>query len=446
MKLEIKNQENYSASYVTIKNVIDLEGCDNITHTTILGNSIVVGKDIKVGDRGVFFPVECKISEEFLSNNNLYRHSEKNVDKEKKAFFEDTGRVRCVKLRGFKSEGFFVPLCYFSYLDISEDVWEKIKENTSFDTIDGNEICRKYVVKRKGKSGIGSYNKKKRKLEESRIIDTYWNFHEDTSQLYRNLHKIDPESYIDISYKMHGTSLCSGHIKVKKKLSFIERSLQLLGINIIDTEYDYVWSSRKVIKNKNFNNKTINNYYDLDIWGLANEKIKHALQKGMMIYSEIVGFLPNGQEIQTGYDYGCLPEEFSVYVYRITYTNEDGKVFEFSPKQVREYCKLFDIKSVPEMYYGKVIDLYKELCSKYDKELDGRFDNNTFLELLKLKYNDKDCYMCRNKVPEEGVVLRIDKNDIDSYKVKSNRFYEFETKMLDKGEENIEDSQEEIGV
>lgn len=30
---------------------------------------------------------------------------------------------------------------------------------------------------------------------------------------------------------------------------------------------------------------------------------------------------------------------FDIIVYRITYTNVDGKVFEFSTQQVKEFCK-----------------------------------------------------------------------------------------------------------
>ena len=47
--------------------------------------------------------------------------------------------------------------------------------------------------------------------------------------------------------------------------------------------------------------------------------------------------------------------------------------------------------------------------------------------------------MCSTPQPEEGCVIRIEGNDFEAYKAKSNRFYEKETKQLDKGESNIED-------
>ena len=54
-------------------------------------------------------------------------------------------------------------------------------------------------------------------------------------------------------------------------------------------------------------------------------------------------------------------------------------------------------------------------------------------------YNEKDCFMCNNKVPEEGCVIRIDGLEFEAYKQKSERFYARETILLDKGESNIED-------
>ena len=72
--------KNYCATITEIMKIIPLENCDNVVHTNIFGNLVIVNKETKVGDRGLFFPAECKLSETFLSANNLYRHSEKNVD------------------------------------------------------------------------------------------------------------------------------------------------------------------------------------------------------------------------------------------------------------------------------------------------------------------------------------------------------------------------------
>ena len=108
-------------------------------------------------------------------------------------------------------------------------------------------------------------------------------------------------------------------------------------------------------------------------------------------------------------------------------------MFEFSAKQVQDFCKANGLNPVPELYYGTALNFVT-----YLKEQEEDF-RELFLQTVKQKYNEKDCFICKNSVPEEGCVVRIEKNYIEVYKQKSNRFYEFETKQLDKNESNIED-------
>ena len=65
--------ENYAAVVVEIKILIPLEGCDNIQAAIIMGQQIIVSKEVKIGDIGLYFPVECALSKQYLSANNLYR-------------------------------------------------------------------------------------------------------------------------------------------------------------------------------------------------------------------------------------------------------------------------------------------------------------------------------------------------------------------------------------
>jgi hypothetical protein len=320
--------------------------------------------------------------------------------------------------------------------------------------------------------------------------------------LYRNLHRIHPEDLISISYKLHGTSCISSKILCKKPLKWNEKILKKLGVNIVNTEYDYIYSSRKVIKNEELNPNP-QHYYNEDIWKLANDIIAPFLSNGLSVYYEIVGNLPSGAAIQKDYDYGysldnfsnnpiqigdkvvkgksnkpfksgnlintvkgvinhselnipaytfeednsmvecrkCYkykePTPFGIYIYRITYTNNDGKVFEFSAKQVQDFCKEYGLNAVPELFYGYAKDLLK---IDSDNKFYLEHWQTHFLSTLKNKYNDKDCYMCSNIVPEEGCVIRIENNSFEAYKVKSSLFYEKETKQLDKGEIDIESS------
>ena len=88
------------------------------------------------------------------------------------------------------------------------------------------------------------------------------------------------------------------------------------------------------------------------------------------------------------------------------------------------------------MYYGYAKDLGKHPNLLH---LDKPWDTDEFLNIIKARYTEKDCYMCSTPQPEKGVVVRIEGLDFEAYKVKSERFYQKETAQLDKGEINIED-------
>jgi hypothetical protein len=443
MKFEIKGNENYAATIVKIDNLIPLEGCDNIQGTTIFGNHVIIAKTVEIGDVGIFFPIETKISDVFLKANNLYDKPEMNNDTTVKGFFSHKGRVRCVKLRKFPSEGFWIPIdSLFKVEGIGSLI--NVNNNTTFDHVNDIKICEKYTVpSRTQSSGADKRNEKKKKTRFSKIIDTQFRFHIDTAQLGRNLHKFNPEILCHISFKVHGTSGISSYILCKKKLSFVEKLLLKFKVNVNTTFYDYVYASRKVIKNSDLCENQ-GGFYKEDIWSIAHEELKPFLQKGMTLYYEIVGYLPSGGMIQKDYDYGCEKGQHKIFIYRITETNTDGKVFEFSGPQVQLWCKQNGLNAVPELYYGKAekLCLNRESYPLWDTYVEGSFQE-LFLKKLMSKFLEKDCYICKNKVPEEGCVIRIeDTLDIESYKLKSLRFRERETALLDKEETNIEDNQE----
>ena len=420
---------NYAATVVKISNIIPLENCDNVVATMIMGNQVIVSKDTKINDVGLFFPVECELSSKYLSNNNLYRQSELNVDKNKKGYFEDNGRIRCVKFRGHNSEGLFMPI---QSLDFITTTYPHVGQ--SFDELNDVEICKKYEIVRKI-TNTNNVRKIDRKYK-SKLVENQFRLHDDTEQLYRNLYKLYPSQIISMTYKLHGTSFISSKVLCKKPLKWYEKALKSLGVDVVDTQYDYLYASRKVIKNAELNSGN-SHFYGEDIWGLADAKIREFLQDGMTVYGEIVGYLPSGGAIQKDYHYGCAPNTFEIYIYRITYTNTSGKVFEFSAKQVQDWCKTTGLNAVPQLYYGYASDLYT-LLTGLDVEDDLDDWRINFLKALKKQCNEADCFMCTIKVPEEGAVLRIEKNKFEAYKIKSVSFLERESSLLDKNVLDIE--------
>ncbi len=455
MKLTVKGNINYSAQIVEIKNIILLENSDNIVGTNINGNHVIVSKDTKIGDLGIFFPVECSISGDFLKVNNLYRDKTLNADNTKSGFFELNGRVRCVKLRGHRSEGFFIPISsIIGFIEGYEDIemWD-IKEGISFDYIDDIKICEKYIIPNRQHSQ-GNGVKKGRKSKISRIVKDQFRFHQDTEQLGRNLNKFTLDTPIQISIKVHGTSAISSNILCNKKLNAFQKLLLKLGFKFVITEYDNIYSSRKVLKNDDIN-KT-QHFYTEDIWKKGNDLLKEFIDKSMTIYYEIVGYLGDNTYIQKEFDYGCEPGKFDIYVYRITITNIDGKVYEFTPEQIQMWCKQRGLKSVIEVYKGTIRNLFRV---HQDKNLDLYLQHTiygnesipwqeNFLNLLRNDLEggiEKRCTICKNNVPFEGWVIRkLDTLDFEAYKLKSFLFLKKETEEIDKGIENVEDNQEEI--
>ena len=448
----IVNNRNYSASIQPLERFIDLDNCDNVKHAVILNKKVIVSKEAKAGALGIFFPVESQLSKEFLGANNQFRKPEHgNTDQTKKGFFEEHGRVRAVKFRGHKSEGFWIPIESLTYtgLDLSifnvGDEFEDIEHNgTTY------PICKKYVPKRN--IGHGNTNKVAKPKQEDRIVRNQFRLHYDTENLRRNIHKINPDDIISISTKYHGTSAVISNLLVNRELKWYEKILKRLGVKIQDQHYGIVWSSRKVIKGVEEPKESSNHFYDSDIWGVVAKEIGPSIPKSYTIYGEIVGYTPTGAAIQFrtdgDYHYGCKPGEHKFLVYRVTTTNPDGAVVELSWPQMKKFCKNEGFTMVEQKYYGSAYDHYLMLTQLMEREYlcdnDPQWHEH-FLELLELEYTpDVMCPLNDFKVPAEGVVLRRDHlESSEAWKLKSFLFTAGETKALDAGTVDIETEQSE---
>lgn len=250
---------------------------------------------------------------------------------------------------------------------------------------------------------------------------------------------------------IHNSSGIVSNVLVKKNVNILTKALNKLGAGIPTEKYAYIYSSGKPKSRlpKGIVGAYKNDgpdYYSTDIWKQTYEKLKDFVPHGMTLYYEIVGFAEGGQAIQKGlgkaFDYGCEPNRLETYIYRITYTNDQGNVFEFSAKQVQEWCTQHGLNPVIELYYGYAMDLAKQINRKHKLVKSLRADKNfgdNFLELVKLEYNEKECFVCKNVLPEEGCVVRVEGSGFEAYKQKSKTFYDMETKQLDKGEVGMEE-------
>ena len=470
-----KANVNYLAKIVNI-NTFHSHSDPEVTKLkccTIDGYNIITGIDSNPG-LYVYFPTACCINPDFLRFANLYRHSELNADHEKTGMFEDNGRVKAIRLRGELSEGFIIPVVVLenyivSVTNVSFD--EEIKEGTEFDQVEHEGktfwINKKYIPKNTRTPGAPGSGRSKSKQPKGidKLIDGQFRFHYDTVLIKKCPQVIKPEDLISITEKIHGTSGISACVLCRQELNWKQKIAKWLTGEEFNI-YDGLYSSRTVIKNQFYNKNVGGGYCGCDVWAEAHKIVKSCLIKGMTVYYEIVGYLPNGGYIQKNYDYGCIPPSvvnkfpagenrayyitnadgthtfykegthFKVRVYRVTLTNVDGIVHEFSAREVQQWCKHVGLTPVTEYYYGYAKDLYPDL------DPSEHWTENFMARLA----NDKNFNMemnspsCNNKVPHEGIVIKIENMKSEAFKLKCFKFLDKEGKELDKGETNIEDN------
>jgi tRNA-binding EMAP/Myf-like protein len=446
---------NYLAKVVEIKDFTPHPNADKLKCAHVDGYNIIVGLEENPG-LYIYFPTSCEINGNLLSYANLYRHKERNANGEQTGFFEDNGRVKAIKLRGVLSEGFLLPANVFRDFLISSVNVElnEFQLNTEFDCVEHNGkefwVCKKYIIKT-SMGGLNSGKTTKPVKGYDKIDDTQFRFHYDTTLVKKEPWCIGKKDLISITEKIHGTSGISANVLCKKKSTLLDKIANLLLGKPWNTQhryYDLIYASRTVIKNRYFNKNVSSGFYGVDIWKYAHDIVSPHLPSGYTAYYEIVGYLPTGAYIQKGYDYGCIPpkegetytpeKHFKVRIYRVTVTNADGVVHEFSAREVQQWCERVGLIPVKQLYYGLAEDLYPELLKD-----DSTSWSELFWERLS---DDKNFFMecnspsCNNKVPHEGLVIKKEDMIPHAWKLKCFNFLQGEAKELDAGEANIEDN------
>jgi hypothetical protein len=480
MKLINKNErfiQEYCATIVQINEVKPIEGSDFLGMTLVNGFPIVVRKDqVKEGDVMIYCPIETQLSHNFLKINNLYelncRHWNSNYAevenlindgkteeaKSKVGFFNKHGRVKLIRLRGQASMGYLITIREMvNYCDKLSRFKFEDHIGEDFNEVNGEEFIKVYIPPvKEGTPRVSRDSRRNKKLQKvSRMIPGEFSFHYDTQQLNRSMDRFEPDTLVDISVKMHGTSICMGNVKVKKpkqfKLGIINKLHSLLPYKLqkIEEGYDFVYSSRTVIKNDDLNPDRGAGFYSTDVWGEYGQLMKPYISKDMEVFGEIVGFETGTNKfIQKGYDYGCTPGTNKLMIYRIRTKVYDGSHREWSISEVSEWVdqliRVFEmdhedmagrIVQFPLLYHGTLKDLYPEISTE------THWRENV-LEALK---NDKEHFgmemnepMCFN-VPREGIVVRISDDPVaEAFKLKCIKFLEKEAKNIDKGEVDME--------
>lgn len=444
----------YCCTIVRIGNVTPIEGSDFLGKVEVEGRDIVVRKDmVKEGDLMFYAQNECQLDKEFLSVNNMFSDASLNKDHSKKGYFNKNGRVRLVKLRGVVSMGFL-----FTKQEMENycGELEELEIGKDFDTVDGKLFVKAYVPP------VKEYKPKRKHLRSvnkfDRMIPGEFAFHYDTGQLNREIQWVHADDDVTITVKLHGTSVIIGNVLVNNPIipsvgiPFLDKILRKVYFLLpkkwqkSKQEYDVIYSSRTVIKNKDINEEVTCGYYGVDVWADYYELLKDKIEKGTTIYGEIIGYIPNSSTmIQKGYDYGCKEGENKLMIYRVHRKYEDGTEYEYNVEDVYGFT-LDLIKRYPELalkihpidilYSGEFSKLYPELDPKthWHENVLEAMKNDT--KHLGMELNEP---LCNNKVPREGVVLRINNDPLnEAFKLKSVKFLAKEAALYDADYHDIE--------
>lgn len=473
--------------YITrLRNVRKHSNADRLLCGECFGNNVIVNLDYTENQLGVYFPVDGKLSEEFANKHNLVRRKDENGNNVGGYLDPEKRNIKALKLRGEQSDGLFMPLeSLADYVDI-----KTLNEGDTITTLNGVLICEKYIPKtnRRGNhSSNGKSNKKKKT-----IIYPYFEEHIDTAQLAYNLHAFKAGDLVDITLKMHGTSQRTAYTLVQKEKTYpyvVDKLRKLFRVKpeIVET-YDYISGTRRC---------TLENY-DGGYYGNNSFREQHhnkfvgKLHKGEEVFYEVVGFTDNGASImptvsnkklndkefvkkygdETVFSYGCSPIEANkavlywdeeetevalykklpksdIYVYRMTMTNSDGEVVEYSYDYMKYRCEQMGVKVVPMLWRGIIPpDEWVEEC--YDCE--GELGNWTchregtageYIKNIAEQYYDGVDPIGKTHW-REGVVVRIENRPkFTAYKHKNFTFKVLEGIVKDSATEaDMEEAQE----
>jgi hypothetical protein len=450
MKLTISEtaDPNYLATVVKCPTIKDHPNADKLSLIDIFGNEIIIQKGTyQEGELLVYFPVECCIDKKFLSWANLLDRPELNSDGKTKGFFGKQCRVKAIRLREVPSQGFVFKVSKLAeYYKVNESVFALGKE---FDTVGSDLLVTKYVrpevkVSNQTQSTpnkcrkvfgkiVGIFPRPVRKVlnsaynvvesairkpsAEKSIVGNQFAFHYKTEQLGKNMFLISPDDIITVSEKLHGTSAIFAELECKKRFN----PFRFL-VGIPNTEYRHVYASRSRILTGN----------DNGVWSVISERIKDSIPDDYLIYGEIVGWVSPEKCVQKGYDYGLTKGELGFYVYRVVRNISSTEKHEFSLPSMVEFCVDRGLETVPIHYYGLAKDLF-------NIPVDDDWRTN-FITKLKETYFKKQCFLSKNAVVNEGIVVRIEsKPTRPAFKFKNPDFVIKESASRDNGESDMEE-------
>jgi len=377
---------SYNAYIVKIKTIRHHSNADRLQVATVFGNDVIVGLDVKENDMMLYFPTDGRLNVDYCRENKLLREKDEQGNNIGGYMDESKCHVTTIKLRNERSDGLLMPIRSLEkFTDINT-----LKEGDIITTLNGILICEKYIPKGKNRSKVESTPKEKKKKKTNTISYPFFEEHRDTSQLAYNTAQFKEGDLCIISLKMHGSSQrCSNTIKEQKKILPypIHKLLKLIRIELKPkVTWDYVTGTRRVIL-KDYNGGFYGSNSFREQW---HDFFKGKLHKGEEIYFEIVGYVNENTTIMpecnnkktkdkefikqygetTRFTYGCGVGQNDIYVYRMTKTDEDGRIVEYSTKYTQIRCEQMRVKFVP-VFDKFIFTTIDDLMERVNTYVDG---------------------------------------------------------------------------
>ena len=417
----------YQAFIVKVSDLRPHTNADRLQIASFFGNDTCVGLDVKIGDIGIYFPSDGQLSVEFCQVHDLVRRKDENGNPAGGYLDPDKRNIKAVKLRGEKSDGLYMPISCLEYTGL--DVEGDIEPGPLSTVINGHEIYQKYIPKTQHR--VGNVTAGNRTRKKHAPIAPLFSEHADTEQLAYNLGAFKSGDEIEITLKMHGTSQRTGYLPTLKgyKRTLWDRITRKEGTPIYD--WGGVSGTRRVVLEN----------YDGGFYGSNEFREQHSkkfegkLHKGETVYYEVVGFTHTGASIMgecsnkklndkefvkqygetTVFSYGCSPtgkegvgiterdvSKSDIYVYRMTMTNEDGFVVEYTPDFMRYRCEQMGVKTVPVLWKGTIPEIENDEALPLEMwETPG-----SFIKDIAEKFYDGPDPVGKTHI-REGVVVRI---------------------------------------
>jgi hypothetical protein len=360
----------YKAYITVLTNVRKHPNADRLLLADVFGNTVCVSIDYTEGQLGVYFPTDGQLSVEFAERNKLLREEDEAGNNIGGYMDPDKRNVTAIRLRGEKSDGLFLPISALNYCYAHGDASIELRAGDVIDgLVNGHEICCKYIPRSNTRRGTVTEGNRTRKKKVATA--PLFKEHADTEQLAYNLGAFKSGDEIEITLKMHGTSQRTGYLPVLQgyKRSLWDKMTRKEGTPIYD--YGYVSGTRRVV----LENYEGGFYGDNQFREQHSKVFEGKLWKGETVYYEVVGFTTSGVPImasasnsklndkefikqygeETVFSYGCKPVvsidcddlQSDIYVYRMTMTNPDGEVVEYTPDFMRYRCEQMAVKTVP---------------------------------------------------------------------------------------------------